>query len=473
MQKTGDDYFDSEEFHELLSQYEESVSSGQPIFMDADELTDIADYYHFTGDYETADDAIEKALAFNPGATSPLVYKAREALTREDVEEAERLVEQILDKNDPDYHYMQAELLIAQNKIEEADRLLRDYFMTVSPDEHNDFILDVANIYQDYGVHDKAYEWMLRSPGDNSADFKELMGRIMFGLGKFTDSQRIFNELLDSNPYSTRYWNALANAQFMCEDYGESITSSEYAIAIDPTDADSILTKANGLYRLNNFEEALKYYERFNELIPGVDLTELQIGICLLNMNRTDEAIKHLEAAKETTHDESPCQVQVYQELAFAYSAKGLLDQALACIDETRAIDCDHDDMEVLRGHIYLENKCVEKAENAFKQAIQNSGNAPRVMLRIIVSLYDNRFVKATYAMFLKFFEVVGPDYDEGYAYMALCCWDLNKPKEFMKYLEEAVRRNPQEAGIVLSSLFPEGMEPKDYTQFMKDKLSL
>ena len=36
MQKTGDDYFDSEEFHELLSQYEESVSSGQPIFMDAD-----------------------------------------------------------------------------------------------------------------------------------------------------------------------------------------------------------------------------------------------------------------------------------------------------------------------------------------------------------------------------------------------------------------------------------------------------
>ena len=68
---------------------------------------------------------------------------------------------------------------------------------------------------------------------------------------------------------------------------------------------------------------------------------------------------------------------------------------------------------------------------------------------------------------------MVGPDYDEGYAYMALCCWDLNKPKEFMKYLEEAVRRNPQEAGIVLSSLFPEGMEPKDYTQFMKDKLSL
>ena len=473
MQKTGDDYFDSEEFRELLCQYEESVSSGQPIFMDADELTDIADYYHYTGDMERADEAIEKALAFSPGATAPLVYKAREALTREDVEEAEALVEQILDKNDPDYYYMQAELLIAQNKIDEADQFLRDYFKSVTPEEHNDFVLDVANIYMDYGVHDKAYEWMLRSPGDNSEDFQELMGRIMFGLGKFTDSQRIFNELLDRNPYSTRYWNALANAQFMNEDYGESITSSEYAMAIDPTDADSILTKANGLYRLNNYEEALKYYERFNELMPDVDLTELQIGICLLNMNRIDEAIIHLEAAKNTTYDESPCQIQVYQELAFAYSAKGRLDEALACIDETIDIDCDHDDMEVLRGHIYLENQHIEEAEEAFKHAILNSGNAPRVLLRIIVSLYDNKFVKATYTMFLKFFEVVGPDFDEGYAYMALCCWDLNKQQEFMKYLEEAVRRNPQEAGIVLSNLFPDGMEPKDYIKYMKDKLSL
>ena len=49
----------------------------------------------------------------------------------------------------------------------------------------------------------------------------------------------------------------------------------------------------------------------------------------------------------------------------------------------------------------------------------------------------------------------------------------LNKQQEFMKYLEEAVRRNPQEAGIVLSNLFPDGMEPKDYIKYMKDKLSL
>lgn len=36
----------------------------------------------------------------------------------------------------------------------------------------------------------------------------------------------------------------------MNEDFSGSVTSSEYAIAIDPNDADSLLNKANALYRL-------------------------------------------------------------------------------------------------------------------------------------------------------------------------------------------------------------------------------
>ncbi len=471
MKRTGDDYFDSEEFSNLLEDYEEAVNNGQPVLLDADELTDIADYYHFTGDIEKADEAIEHALSLNPGATSPLVYKIREALAEEDITKAEALLDEILDKNDPEYFYMRAEVLVAQNKIDEADHFLRDYFKTVDADEYNDFVLDVANIYLDYGVNDKAYEWMMRSKGNDSPDFKELMGHVMFGVGKFKDSQRIFNELLDRNPYSTRYWNALANAQFMNEDYGESVTSSEYALAIDPNDADSMLTKANGLYRLNNYEEALKYYQRYEDLMPGFDFNQLQMGICLLNMNRVDEAIEHLKKARELTTEESEYQIQIYQELAFAYSTKGMLKQAMDCLDKTEDMDCDHNDMEVLRGHIMLENGRIAEAEESFKKAIMNSGNAPTVLLRIIVSLYDNKYVEATYTMFQKFFEVVGDDFNDGYSYMALCCWDLKYYDEFLKYLKEAIRRNPHEARVVLAGLFPEGMETEEYYDYMKDRI--
>ena len=60
------------------------------------------------------------------------------------------------------------------------------------------------------------------------------------------------------------------------------------------------------------------------------------------------------------------------------------------------------------------------------------------MILRIIVSLYDNRYLEACYQMLLKFFKMVkeyNPDYKSGNAYMALCCYDLHRSDDFMKYL--------------------------------------
>ena len=474
MKRTGDEYFDSEEFRELLDSYEESVSSGSSVMLDSDELTDIADYYHYTGDYDKADEAITQALDFFPGATAPLIYKAHEALDDDDVTTAEEYIAQIEDKESPDYQYMKAEVLIAQDKIDEAEQFLRQYFWAVPADEHNDFVIDVANIYMDYGVTEKAYEWMMRSQGDHSENFKELMGHILLALGKFEDSQRIFNELLDRDPYSSRYWNSLASAQYMSEDYSNSISSSEYAIAIDPTNPDSLINKANGLLHLNNYEEALKYYERYTDVNGEDDYSAMNKGICLLSLNRQQEALQMLKKAEELTNDSSPCQIQIYQELAFAYSSLHDVENAIKSIDKTQLMDCDHADMEVLKGHVLLENGQMERAHEAFKEAIIKSGYSPEIMIRIIVSIYDNRLVHAAYTLFKSFYKNgFDDDYPYGHAYMALCCWDLKKYDEFMEYLKLSCERRPQEARIVLGHLFPENLEPKDYYEYMTKEMNL
>jgi tetratricopeptide (TPR) repeat protein len=423
MKKTGDEYFDSEEFRNTLESYEESVRSGHPLFLDADDLADIADYYHFTGIDQQADEVIEYALSLYPNATLPNVFKAREALAIGDYDSAVEYIEQIENQDDPEYHYMQAELLIAKDQVEKADEYLREYFATVPPEEYQDFVYDIANIYFDYGLSDKAYEWLMRTKGDGSNDFKELMARILFGLGKYKDSERIFNELLDRDPYSKRYWNGLANAQFMNEDFSGSVTSSEYAIAIDPNDADSLLNKANALYRLGNFEEAIRYYDRFGELVQPDEFSLLHKGSSLVNLNRHDEAFSTLLQALKISPADSPFLPQIYQELAFCCSTLGRLDEALDYIERTRDLDCDHIDMLVLKGHILLEHNHIHEAEEVFKNAMIRSEEDPLVILRILVSLYDNKYVKAAYEMFKKFFAlIVNEDFNQGYSYMALCC---------------------------------------------------
>ena len=437
-----EEYFNSEDFQELLSSYEESVESGLPMFLDADDFVDLADYYSLNNEDEKAENAIEHGLSIYPDDVLLNVFVARQALAEEDYEEASRIAERIADKDAPDYHYLMAEILIAQNRIDEADRYLRDIYLTVPQDEIQDYVKDVANLYVDYDVSEKAYEWMLRSAGDNSDDFKELMARTLFGLGKYKDSQRLFNELLDNNPFSKHYWTALAAVQYMDEDYSASVTSSEYAIAIDPEDPEGLMSKANGLLKLGDYEEAIEIFKK---------------------------AIKPLKAS----HDEETL-AHVYQEMAFAYNALGQTEEALAMIDKTDALPCDHTDMLVMRGHLLLSRQDIEGAETFFRRAMSESDGDPDIVLRIIISLYDNRYVSASYHMLKRFLtDKTYKKCNRGHAYMVLCCYELGRDAECLQYLKTAIERNPTETRLTLSHLFPEGMPVKDYYNYLKDKLKI
>ena len=243
----GNEYFESKEFKEILQQYEESVKSGERIYMDADDLADIADYYHYNNRLDEAEAAISLATEYNPEAVGPMLYKAREAIEAKDYDTAEEYANKVEPLDSLEAVYLRAELMVIKEDIDGADKLLLDYSKDVPTDEHKDFVKGVVQLYLDYNQFIKAFEWIARTEGVNTEGFKELMARTLFGMGKFKDSEKLFNELLDKNPYSSEYWNALAGVQYMNEDYNSALTSSEYAIAINPDDANSLVSKANTL----------------------------------------------------------------------------------------------------------------------------------------------------------------------------------------------------------------------------------
>lgn len=475
MRQTGDDYFDSEEFHQLLDTYEAAVNAGEPVFMDTEELVDIADYYQYTERKDEAEAAITLALSLSPGDSIPLTYRIHEALSQGDIQKAWEWLDQIVDKDEPDYIYDRTEILITEGRIDEADEYLREIFRDLPPDEQQDFVVDVANIFTENGQPERAMMWMAKAKHEDSADFKEIMARTLFGLGKYKDSQKLFNELIDTNPFSKSYWNMLASAQFMNEDYSAAIQSSEYAIAIDPEDPESLIAKANGLYRLNNFEEALKYYQRYHELVPEDEFALLYEGTCFINMQQTDEAIRVLQEALYIAPKDSQYLCDIYQELVFAYGEKKETDKALEIIEKIEALDCDHIQLRLIKGHIMLVANRLEEAKKLFHEAVDMSDTPKQTLLKVIVSFYDNRYLEAAYNLFKKFLSLYEEkekgQNTEGYAYMALCCYDMRRYEEFLNYLQKACEVNPQECRIALSHLFPDEEKPENYYLFIKDKL--
>lgn len=471
MKKTGDEYFDSEDFHNLLEDYEKAISTGQPVFMDADELAEIADYYQMQDRLDDAEVAIRHALSLSPGAIAPLTYRIHEAIYQGDTQKAWNYLDQIIEKNEPDYIYDRGEILIAEGRIDEADDYFRKEFRKVPPEEYQDFVVDVASIYSDYNISDKAMEWLSRSKPESSSDFKELMARTLFGLGKYKDSEKLFNELIDTDPFQKRYWNSLASAQFMNEDYSKAVESSEYAIAIDPEDPDGLIAKANSLYRLGNYEQAAEYYGRYLNQEPEDEFAMLHQGTCYINVGLEAEAIDCLKHAVETASPESPYLADIYQELAFAYSEKGDIEQAMDWLNKTDQLDCDHVQITVIKGHVSLSAGLLEEAEKYFRTAVINSDTPTQTLLRVIVSLYDNRYLEASYKMLKKFFQIAGDNNNEGYAYMALCCHDLKRYDEYLAFLKKACEINPKECQMVLNHLFPSELEPEKYYEYVKDKM--
>jgi tetratricopeptide (TPR) repeat protein len=301
------------------------------------------------------------------------------------------------------------------------------------------------------------------------------MARALIELGKYKDSQRILNELIDKDPFSRKYWNALASAQFMNEDYSEAIQSSEYAIALEPDDPEGLLTKANGLLRLNNFEEALKYYQRYLELVPDDEFAMLHEGTCLINMMKLQEAIEVLKKAQAITTKDSSNFWDIYQELAFAYAENKEPDKALEVMDQAEALEYDPVQILLIRGHILLNAEKLSEARETFNKAIKISDSRKQTMLRVIMSFYDNRYVEGAYALLKRFLTHYEKEENgkntEGYAYMALCCYELKIYDEFLSYLQKACEVNTQECRIAVGNLFPEDVKPEDYYQYIKEKL--
>lgn len=465
-----DQYYDSKEFKEILRKYEDARKNGESIYLEPEELTDIAEYYHILGNVNHAINVIDEAISMFPGAVSPLSFRARIALLKENnPQKADEYAELIEDKSDLEYFYIKAEIMLVENKKEEADDYLEEQYKDLDNEDQADFVIDVATLFADYEMMDKAQKWLMRSDETDAPDYQELQGRIALARGNYEESERIFNTLLDRDPYSSPYWNHLASTQLMRNNVRDSIQSSEFSIAINPNDEEAILNKANGLLSLGNYEEAYKYFKRYSELCPNEENGQLLQGIAALNLGQLSKGIKHLKKAEKMMKPYSPYRYEIYQELAFSLSRKGELEEALDYANKLYQLEGDFDKNEilVLRGHLFMENGQKKEAQECFSKAINESNGAPKVFLRIAISTYDNGYYQSAYHMLKTLREVTDADYNEGYSYMALCCQALGLLDEFLENVKTACEVNPQEARIVLGELFPSELEPQDYYQYL------
>lgn len=472
-----ENYYQSKEFEELLNKYEVAMQHGDSVYFEPDELTDIAEYYHVHGQTAKGRAVCDYALSIFPGATAPTVFKARAAMVIDDKpEEARRILATANDKTDLEYYYMEAELLLFENKPDEAEAYLEKTYQQIDDDdERADFVLDVATLFADYTLFDQAQQWLSRSDETDEPDYRELKARIAVAKGNIDEAENILNSLIDENPYDGSYWNHLASAQLNGGRTRDAINAIDFSIAINPEDQEAIYTKAHALLALNKFEDAAKQFKHYCALSPSDPNGWYYLGMTQLNLEGFEDALDSFRKAEQLNNTNSDIIQQLYQEQAFALAHLERLDEAEQYIEKALEMATDDDQRQeimVLHGHILLECGQLTSAQQLFLRAILDSHQSPQVYFRIAVSVYDCNYIRLAYKLFNLLFSKVDDSWTEGYSYMALCCHDLDLNDEYLKYLEKACTVNPKEASFVLFELFPADLPVRDYVKYARQSIS-
>lgn len=388
MPYNSDEYFNSKKFKSILKDYEASLRTGDFILLDSEEMTDIAEYYYNEGYISQACDLIDKAIEIYPGAAPPLLFKARIALLDDqDTEKANFIAEQIDDKCDIEYYYIKAEIMINNDETDKADSYLEMCLDNIDEEDKDYCYIDITDIFLDYEKYDIAEKWFNKVRNKELVEYKEQYAKILFEKGDFEKSKVLYDELIDKDPFSVKYWNSLASSQFLCNNIEDGIKSCEYAIAINPNNAIAILNKANGLYQLGNIEEALSYYEKYNKLNPNEINGEIMLGCCYVMLEKYEKAIEHFEKIESLVKSETKDLSDTYKEWAFALSRLNRYKEALNILDKTEHLDCDHNEILVLRGNILLESDDKEAAINFYTKALTSSGFSSDIILKVSISL--------------------------------------------------------------------------------------
>ena len=220
----SDNIFQSKAFKNKLHKYESARLSGDSFYLEPDELTDIAEYYHLHGRLDDALEAIDTAIEMFPGSTEPLAFKARAAiLMGKDAAEAMRYANMIADKHDLDYYYIVAEIMIADGRMDDAESYLEEKEKIVDEDDLTDYYLDVSTLFADYDAFGLAQRWLDKCEDDDEDDYIELQARIALSKSDTATAKRLYNDLIDRDPYQVAYWNGLASAQYMASEINDRL----------------------------------------------------------------------------------------------------------------------------------------------------------------------------------------------------------------------------------------------------------
>lgn len=363
------------ELQELAEQYEAAMAEHKPLYQDAEDLADLADWYGMKKRYDLAFGVVEYGLKLHPDSTPLLIEYAYLFLDSGKKEKAREIIEGLSDTFSPEGKVLRAHLLLSENKLDEAEQLLDTI------DDKSDLanVVDISYMYLDMGYPDKALAWLepVKEEYNNEEPYIAVIADCLYGKGMIEEAIPLYNRLIDMNPYSAPYWFGLARCHFEEMEFDQCIDACDYALVADDEFADAYVMKGHCFYQLANEDAALECYQKAEQqkgLTP--EFIYMYIGLCNMSKRQWEKAYNNLERAiKETELDErlSIILPNIYAHAGMCLSKMGKKRKAHQYCKKAHKLAPGDPESHLIEGRIYVEEGDYAKGMKQWAEALKCS----------------------------------------------------------------------------------------------------
>ncbi|TSD63792.1 tetratricopeptide repeat protein [Inquilinus sp. KBS0705] len=295
---------------------------------------------------------------------------------------------------------------------------------------------------ENYKLSAELFKGVLQIDPANDATMFELAN--LQKIQNDVDGARVLLErAVTVNPNNEWYWIALADSYEKTNDLGKLEYVFNELIRINPDKPDYYFDKANALSIQKRYDEALKLYDKVEQITgPTDDLLANRQKVYLRqgNVDKAAAALEQLIAA-------NPTQIRNYLLLTELYNSNGLNDKAIAVLDKAKKIDPKNGMLHLALADIYREKKNYEASFNELEIAFANPDVDVEQKLRIVlgyVPKFPDPDAKASALELSKVLIDTHPDNDKAYAMYGDMLLQNEKYKEATAAYRKSVELNGQ-----------------------------
>lgn len=455
-------YFEDPEFKEALERYEGMVQNHTPAYFDADELTDIAEYYASKGKYKEADAAIDFALHLHPNDTDALIFRARSLAMKGFLQEAYQVMDLIEDQSDREVKFLQADLLISEYRLEEADRVFET--LAINEEERLETLLDIIMAYIDANQEAMAEKWIQRIGKEynlpelpvKSQKFRDVLCDFYVTFNKPALAIPLFQITLDHSPYSINHWNSLGKCYLALGKLEEAHEAIDFALAIDDSNTDSLTLKAFCYRQSGDFQKACDYYLRLADHSENKIRAYLTLTRVYFDMQDYTSAILYIELLLEHQEELSKYErSELYGNIALCHAALGHAGVGLSYIRQSIELNENDPETHINAGYFFLmeannsdkptkeENRA--KAKLHFQQALNLIPKDERcdILLMIASACFDAQHFRFS----AQYFEQVNSEYPDKaqptYFFLVYCYFYMQQLNPCLHYIAKIRKEQP------------------------------